>query len=203
MWFLLSGLVRDYIRLPDIRTSVVDQTPGNVHDVPPSTKKPTKSVATPAAKRTTTPQPSLAYVVARLDRVLRRAIETAIAPYELTVTQYTVLSALARQPGLSSAQLARRAYVSPQSMNEMLLVLEERGLVKRKPHPDRRRVLNSQLSAKGQRLVVHCDRGVAAVETTMTGTMKSTERDALRTLMVLAVRNLGGGFPERPLEVAT
>jgi DNA-binding MarR family transcriptional regulator len=177
-----------YIWLPDIWFSPSNELAGIVQRVPPPTKK-TRTAPVAA--------PSLGYVVARLDRVLRRGIEAAIAPYALTVTQYTVLSALARQPGLSSAQLARRAYVSPQSMNEMLLVLEQLGLVKRKADPDRRRVLNTQLSAKGQRLVDHCDREVKAVETTMTAGMKPADRDTLRALMVLAVRNLGGGFPER------
>jgi DNA-binding MarR family transcriptional regulator len=141
--------------------------------------------------------PSVTYVVARLDRVLRRQIELAIAPFDVTVTQYTVLSALSRQPGLSSAQLARRAYVSPQSMNETLLVLEERGLVARKPNPARRRVLTTLLTAKGRKLVASCDRKVAVVEATMTGGMSLAEQTALRSLMVRSVRNLGGGFPAR------
>jgi DNA-binding MarR family transcriptional regulator len=140
---------------------------------------------------------SLGYVVARLDRVVRRDIEVAIAPHGLSVTQFMVLSTLSHQPGLSSAQLARRAYVSPQSMNEMLLALEQRGLVMREPDPDRRRVLNAQLSKAGHRLVKICNREVTTVEASMTAGMTSAEQEALLSLMVLAVRNLGGGFPDR------
>jgi DNA-binding MarR family transcriptional regulator len=141
--------------------------------------------------------PSLGYIVARLDRVVRREVETVIAPHGLTVTQYLVLSVLDRQPGLSSAQLARRAYVSPQSMNETLLTLEQRNLVTRQPDPARRRVLNTQLSKSGQTLVKACNREVSKVESTMTAGLTDKQSEALRTFMVQAVRNLGGGFPDR------
>ncbi len=82
-------------------------------------------------------------------------------------------------------------------MNETLLVLESRELVRRKPDPARRRVLTTLLTAKGRKLVGSCDREVAVVETNMTSGMQRAEQAALRSLMVRAVQNLGGGFPER------
>ena len=45
----------------------------------------------------------------------------------LSLNQYTTLSVLDQRGGLSNAQLARRSLVSPQSMNEVLLALEQRG----------------------------------------------------------------------------
>ena len=143
-------------------------------------------------------QPSLPYVAARLDRVVRQQVDLAIRNLGVSVTQYTVLSLLARQPGLSSAQLARRAYVSPQSMNETLLTLETTDAVRRQPDPHHRRILRARLTAKGRRLVSKCDENVAAVESAMTAGMSKQEEKNLRDLMVHAVRNLGGGFPIRP-----
>jgi DNA-binding MarR family transcriptional regulator len=176
----------------------------------PSKAKPKAGAAsphpTPQPRPQTTPKPtleavpSLAYVVARLDRVTRRAVEQAVAPQGLTVTQYTILSALARQPGLSSAQLARRAYISPQSMNEMLLALEARELVIRKADKLQRRILQTHLTATGKRVVRVCDSSVSTVEQQMTEGMTTAESDQLRSLMVRAVRNLRGGFPDRSPE---
>jgi DNA-binding MarR family transcriptional regulator len=142
-------------------------------------------------------EPSLPYVAARLDRIVRQNVEQAIKDYGVSVTQYTVLSLLARQPGLSSAQLARRSYVSPQSMNETLLTLETIEAVRRQPDPNHGRILRAKLTAKGRRLVSKCDDNVAVVEHAMTNAMTTDERQQLRSLMVLAVRNLGGGFPAR------
>jgi DNA-binding MarR family transcriptional regulator len=172
----------------------------------PSQAKPKARSATPQPTPKPTPKPtleavpSLGYVVARLDRVTRRAVEQAVAPKSLTVTQYTILSALARQPGLSSAQLARRAYISPQSMNEMLLALEVRELVIRKADKLHRRILQTHLTATGKRLVRACDVSVSTLEQQMTEGMTAAESDQLRSLMVRAVRNLRGGFPDRSPE---
>ena len=143
------------------------------------------------------PEPSLPYVAGRLDRVVRTRIEQAVAPLELSVSQYTVLSVLARQPFLSNAQLARRAFVSPQSMNETLLGLEGRELVRRRVDPTHGRIRRTELTAKGRRVVERSDREVGSVEAAMTAGMTDRQRKTLRALMMLAVRNLDGGFPPR------
>ena len=143
------------------------------------------------------PEPSLPYVAGRLDRVVRTRIEQAVAPLELSVSQYTVLSVLARQPFLSNAQLARRAFVSPQSMNETLLGLEGRELVRRRVDPNHGRIRRTELTAKGRRVVERSDREVGSVEAAMTAGMTDRQRKTLRALMMLAVRNLDGGFPPR------
>ena len=56
-----------------------------------------------------------------------------LAEWELSVQEYTSLSVLGARPGLSNAQLARRALVTPQSMIEILSKLESRGGVGRAP----------------------------------------------------------------------
>lgn len=139
-------------------------------------------------------EPSLPYVVGRLDRVVRRGVEVAVATEGLSVGQYTVLSVLSHQPFLSNAQLARRGYVSPQSMNETLLALEGRGLVRRRHDPAHGRIRRTELTAKGRSVTKRLDRKVGVVESAMTAGMTATERGALRSLMMQAVRNLGGGF---------
>ncbi|MGZ6670562.1 MAG: VIT1/CCC1 transporter family protein [Solirubrobacteraceae bacterium] len=50
-------------------------------------------------------------------------------PYGLTTLQYTTLSVLNRHGApLSNAQLARRAYMTPQAMSEVIDALETKGL---------------------------------------------------------------------------
>ena len=108
--------------------------------------------------------PSLLYLIGRIDRVVRRHIDEVVGNYGLSVSQYTTLSVLERRSGLSNAQLARRSLVSPQSMNEVLLSLERRGLVRRSAHPAHGRILQARLTAKGRRLLAACDAGVREVE---------------------------------------
>ncbi len=50
-----------------------------------------------------------------------------------------VLKTLALEPGLSGAQIARRAIVTPQSMNGVLKSMETAQLIVREKHPENRR----------------------------------------------------------------
>jgi DNA-binding MarR family transcriptional regulator len=138
--------------------------------------------------------PTLLYLVGRMDRVVRRQINEAIKDRGLSVNQYTTLSVLDRRSGLSNAQLARRALVSPQSMNEVLLTLERRGLVRRRAHPEHGRILQTRLTAKGRRLLAACDAVVQEVEDRMVGDLSAGEQAALRNGLLSGVRALHGGL---------
>jgi DNA-binding MarR family transcriptional regulator len=137
---------------------------------------------------------TLLYLVGRIDRVVRQHISDVVKARGLSVNQYTMLSVLARRSGLSNAQLARRALVSPQSMNEVLLALERRGLVRRRAHPDHGRILQTQLTAKGRRLLAACDAGVREVEVLMVGDLTPAQQATLRHSLVSGVRALRGGL---------
>lgn len=62
---------------------------------------------------------------------------------------YGILLHLSREPGLSSAELARRVLVTPQSMGELLRGLADDGLIRRPAETQRGRPLNIQLTAAG------------------------------------------------------
>ena len=78
------------------------------------------------------------YLIKRAQSVLHDAMADALGLHDLTVTQFAVLTALDEEPGLSNADLARRAFVTPQSMYAVLLELERLQLVVRTPHPQHR-----------------------------------------------------------------
>lgn len=141
-------------------------------------------------------EPTLLYLVGRVDRVVRQAIGKVVGAQGLSVNQYTTLSVLDRRSGLSNAQLARRALVSPQSMNEVLLALEQRGLVQRRAHPDHGRILQTRLTAKGRSVLAACDAEVRQVEARMVGSMSDEDRAALRTALLRCIRSLQGGLGE-------
>src|ERR1700735_133715 len=89
------------------------------------------------------------YLIKRAQMVLHDAMAGALAAHNLTVTQFAVLTALEEEPGLSNADLARRAFVTPQSMHAVLQELESRQLLVRRTHPQHRRVLRAELTAGG------------------------------------------------------
>jgi DNA-binding MarR family transcriptional regulator len=137
--------------------------------------------------------PTLLYLLGRIDRVIRQAIGNVVKAQGLSVNQYTTLSVLDRRSGLSNAQLSRRALVSPQSMNEVLLALEQRGLVRRRAHPDHARVLQTRLTTKGRSLLASCDAEVQQVEARMVSCLSDEDRAGLRAALLHCIRSLLSG----------
>lgn len=84
--------------------------------------------------------------------------------------------------GLSSAQLARRAFVTPQTMNRNVANLETAGLIQRDPHPELGRVLETTLTRRGQRRLSECQRRIDDVEARMVTDLTVSERRQLGKL---------------------
>ncbi len=63
--------------------------------------------------------------------MVARRFWVAFAEVGLGPTQFGVLAALATDPALGQGELARRNLVSPQSIGELIVSLENRGLVRR------------------------------------------------------------------------
>jgi DNA-binding MarR family transcriptional regulator len=144
-----------------------------------------------------TAAPRLSYVVGRLDRALRREISALVAPHGLTVSKYTALSILRDRPGLSNAQLARRSYVTPQSMNEVLAALEQDGLIVRSPAANHGRVVELTLSDRGDAVLAACDRAVTDMENAMLADLDDAARLQVRDVLIACVTRLGAGFGPR------
>ena len=138
----------------------------------------------------------VSYVIARLDRAIRRQIADMVAPHGLTATQYTALSVLRMGKGLSNAQLARRSYVTPQSMIEMLGTLEAKGLIARSPAPDHGRILRTELTSKGRRLLSRCDEALDRIETDMTRELSAEELQSFEYMLRSCVHMLHAGLTD-------
>ena len=79
-------------------------------------------------------------------------------------------------------------------MNEVLLGLEERGLVRRRAHPDHGRILQARLTPKGLKVLAVCEAEVDAVEQRMVADLSDEERRLLRTALLHCVHSLDGGL---------
>jgi DNA-binding MarR family transcriptional regulator len=141
-------------------------------------------------------EPGMSYAIARLHQRVFTSITERVAPYGLTALQFTTLSVLSRHGApLSTSQLARRAFMTPQSMSEVIHALERKGLIKRNPHPNHRRTLPATLTAKGRRVLTACDEAVSEFEDAMLDGFSAADRATFRDTIKAAARNLGGGFP--------
>lgn len=126
---------------------------------------------------------SLGYVVKEAASALRVAMEAALRPLGLTVTQYSCLELLAQRPGLSNSDLARGAFVSRQSMNVLLHAMERDGFVTRPSEAPAGKALPTRLTPRGRRLASRASEAVRAVEVRMlSGLSPSEQASALAAL---------------------
>ena len=150
---------------------------------------PSGGVAASAPHRGST-QSGIAYLIGRLDRVLRQQLGARTAQFGLTAAQYTALSVLKTRGTLSNAKLARRAFITPQAMNELVKALEQKGLVTRRPDPDHGRVVQMLLTPAGETLVSKCDRVVRQLEDRMLQQLAGADRGLLRSVLWACINSL-------------
>jgi DNA-binding MarR family transcriptional regulator len=125
---------------------------------------------------------------------VRRELQDRVHPFGVSVAEYTALSILRTRPGLSNAQLARRVLITPQSMSEVTVALERKGLVERGPDPAHNRILRAHLTAEGARLLDDCEARVDEMESEMLAGLSPSERRRLLEGMRHCVRQLGAGL---------
>jgi len=135
-------------------------------------------------------RPSLVYVVGRVNQGVRRELRKALSPWGLTVPELTTLSVLRGRPGLSNAQLSRRALTTPQSMNEVIAQLERRGLVERNVDPSHGRILRARLTDDGERLVAEVDPVVDRLQEEMLAEVPPEHHDIVVEGLVSVMRHL-------------
>lgn len=96
------------------------------------------------------PFATIGFALKMAQQALRTHLDAALQQIGLTTPQYAVLTFLEVEPGASNAALARRAFVTPQTMQAILVALERAGLISRTPHPEHGRVQTTELTARGR-----------------------------------------------------
>jgi len=133
-------------------------------------------------------QARTSYLIRRVQLFVYASLSQRLRQHKLTPMQYMLLS-LSRRGEMSSADLARRFAVTPQSMNETIAMLQRKRLIARTVSSHHRRVLRISLSPEGMRLLRACDRTVDAMEKSLFGCLDPPAlkafRNALATLIDL------------------
>jgi DNA-binding MarR family transcriptional regulator len=92
------------------------------------------------------------------------------------VSQYAALSFLDTQEQISNAQLAERTLISPQSANEMVKQMNDKGWVERAPDPFHGRVVRLSVTVAGKALLLQAHATVARLESSMLADLTQTQR---------------------------
>ena len=130
------------------------------------------------------------YLVKRAQSLINLSLEEIVSKHELGIPHYVVLILLAETPGLPNAELARKAFVTPQSMNEVLQQLEASGMVERQPSHSNARILNAQLTPTGAKKLRSVNNDVLELEERLLLGLSRDEVRALNRSLGTIIRNM-------------
>ncbi len=121
----------------------------------------------------------IGYELKRAQHALRLEMDGVLGGMGLTTPQYSALTVLEGEAGISGAELARRCFVTPQTMTGIVANLEAAGLVERRAHPGHGRVLQAYLTREGEAVVSRAHASVWEIEERMLGNLGEDERARL------------------------
>ncbi len=132
----------------------------------------------------------LGYKLKQTQHALRLHMDKALRSLNLTTPQYAVLAQLELRPGISNAALARFAFITAQTMHGIVSNLEKRNLVKRKNDLRHGRILCTELTTQGLKVVRLAHKIICKVEATMTSTITEDKKVLLEKLLIDCFSNL-------------
>jgi DNA-binding MarR family transcriptional regulator len=136
----------------------------------------------------------LGFLLKSLQHTLRQRFDEALRKQgvELSFAQFAALFNLHGDPGVTGAQLARRAMVSAQTMNSALHALERDGYIERGPHPSSRRADSWTLTSSGVAELERARRVGAAIFARMLANFEADEIAAFEDYLRRCIASLGG-----------
>lgn len=125
----------------------------------------------------------LGYLLYRILAALRPAVTAELRPLGLTLPGFVCLRSLSASPGRSSADLARDASISPQSMNYVLLTLQEMGAIERPATVSSGRARPARLTNEGKALMKKAEAAVGRAEDAVLSNLTAEKRHELKRLL--------------------
>jgi DNA-binding MarR family transcriptional regulator len=126
---------------------------------------------------------TLADVVTRLRRALRRGVRPAVPHEALAPAQVEVLQYLAESPGLRAGELTDRMLLAPTTISTLIGQLLDRGLVERRPHPTDRRAWQLHATAAGLAELTHWQAATLGALRPAMQSLTKADRQAVRAAL--------------------
>ena len=106
-----------------------------------------------------------------------------MASFDLRPAEFSVLSLIRHNPGITSRQLCAALSILPPNLVVILKQFEKRGLIARKPHPTDGRAIGLSLSDAGETLMAEAEAVSAASDVSSTQALTASERKTLKRLL--------------------
>ena len=106
-----------------------------------------------------------------------------MAIYDLRPVDFSVLSLIAHNPGITSRQLCSTLGILPPNLVGMINALEKREVLARQPHPRDGRAMGLHLTEGGATLMRDAERTAAQLEAEVAARLTETESRTLIRLL--------------------
>ena len=115
------------------------------------------------------------------------AMDRELGRFDISAPQLIVLACVANREADSASKLCKSISYDPGAMTRMIDRLEQKGLIRRVPHPEDRRATNLELTAAGKALYPQL---LAAKETVQARFLRGFDKSEIATLEALLNRLL-------------
>ena len=165
-------------RLRAVDTEVAHPSPAAADALPPVDPAPTVD------------QVDTSYLQTLVGYNARRAALTVIglfvprmAEYGLRPVDFSILSVIRHNPGITSKQLCSALNLLPPNLVGKIAAMDKRGLLVRHPHPSDGRALGLQLTPAGHALMHDAEQSAFELEREAAGALSASERRTLLRLL--------------------
>jgi DNA-binding MarR family transcriptional regulator len=106
-----------------------------------------------------------------------------MAVYGLKPVDFSVMSVIVHNPGVTSRQLCASLNILPPNLVSLIQSLDSRGLIERQPHPHDGRAVGLHPTKKGKALMVQAEATASELERNVGGKLTPNQAQTLVTLL--------------------
>ena len=138
------------------------------------------------------PEEAIPYLLKSLHHFLRQTVDEMFRRerFGMSFAHFATLYTLDSEPGVAGAEMARRGFVTAQTMNTILRRLEKDGDIERRPHPANARADSWYITKSGQVRLKRAKRICDGVWRRLLSTLKSAEITQLQNLLERCIGGL-------------
>lgn len=126
---------------------------------------------------------STGFLVVRTARTMKKALDAKLSEFGLTTSQHTVLSALAKEDGLSLSEVGKRVFLDKPAITGLADRLEKDNFVERRRTSKDRRVIQLFLTEKGSSLLQELDELAAMVDHKLVESLSKPDLEKFRSTL--------------------
>src|ERR1700753_1329164 len=126
----------------------------------------------------------LGYLLRQAAGAHRRRMESVLADLNTTAAQFAVMTMVNAYPGVSNADIARLALLTPPTVSVILANLEKAEAIRRVPHSIHGRIVQIELTPSGASLLQQCRRRVHALEQDLSSDLFKADQAVIRRWLV-------------------